>query len=114
MEGIELICFEIINNAGEATAHYSEALQNAKKGLFERADLEVEEGNKYFNLSHKVHSKLIQKEASGEKFEITLLLVHAEDQLMFAENTKMRTSDLIDSYKCMHRLFNQNDKKICE
>jgi PTS system cellobiose-specific IIA component len=43
--------------------------------------------------------KLIQNEASGKKNEMSLLLVHAEDQLMSAEGFKILALEFIEIYK---------------
>ena len=37
MEGLELICFEIISSVGMARSLYIEAIQEAKAGNFEQA-----------------------------------------------------------------------------
>ncbi|WP_289221401.1 PTS lactose/cellobiose transporter subunit IIA, partial [Faecalibaculum rodentium] len=38
---------------------------------------------------HGVHAGLIQKEAAGEKTDLTLLLMHAEDQLLSCETLEI-------------------------
>lgn len=45
--------------------------------------------------SHEAHASLIQKEACGEKTVPTILLMHAEDQLMNAETTKIMAEEII-------------------
>ena len=37
---------------------------------------------------HHAHASLIQKEASGDKVEPSLIIMHAEDQMMSAEMYK--------------------------
>ena len=80
MEEMELICFKIISAVGEAKSDYISALEAAKKGDFANAEL-------------------ITKEAGGERTEVCLLLMHAEDQLMAAETIKLLASELIELYK---------------
>ena len=80
MEGLELICFEIISSVGMARSLYIEAIQEAKAGNFD-------------------HAKLIQQEAGGEATQMTLLLTHAEDQLMSAEAFKILSQEFMDLYK---------------
>jgi len=98
MENMELISFQIIASAGSAKSMYMEAIQEAKKGNFDQARTLVEEGQKLFLDAHKAHASLIQKEASGEKVEFTLLLMHAEDQLMNTETVKLMTDEIIELY----------------
>lgn len=105
MEGLELICFQIISTVGTARSLYIEAIQEAKAGNIEKARELVEEGEKVFVEGHKAHAGLIQQEASGEKVEVQLLLMHAEDQLMSAEAFKIIANEFIDLYE----KINKND-----
>ena len=42
---------------------------------------------------------MIQQEASGQKVEPCLLLIHAEDQLMSAEGFKIIAEEMIANYE---------------
>ena len=99
MEGLELICFQIISTVGTARSLYIEAIQEAKAGNIEKARELVKEGEAVFVEGHKAHAGLIQQEASGEKVEVQLLLMHAEDQLMSAEAFKIIANEFIDLYE---------------
>lgn len=99
MEGIELISFQIISAVGTARSMYIEAIQLAKAGDVEGAEKLMEEGQEVFVQGHHAHAQLIQKEASGEKTEFALLLMHAEDQLMSAEAFGILAQEFIDVYK---------------
>ena len=79
MEGLELICFEIISSVGMARSLYIEAIQEAKAGNFEQAQELIKQGDESFTEGHHSHAKLIQQEAGGKKVETGLLLIHAED-----------------------------------
>ena len=99
MEGLELTCFEIISNVGGARSTYIEAIQCAKTGDYKRAQELMNEGDEFFTKGHHAHTKLIQEEASAGLDNITLLLIHAEDQLMSAEAFKILANEFIDVYK---------------
>ena len=99
MEGIELICFQIISTVGNARSLYIEAIQAAKAGDFEKAEELIKEGEASFTEGHAAHGKLIQQEASGEATTMTLLLTHAEDQLMSAEAFGILSREFVDLYK---------------
>lgn len=99
MEGIELSAFQIIANVGVARSAYIEAIQEAKKGNFDKAEELLAEGDKAFVEGHHAHSDLIQKEASSEEVEMKLILMHAEDQLMSAEAFKIIAQEFIDVHK---------------
>lgn len=99
MEGLELTCFQIISSVGMARSLFIEAIQEAKAGNFEAAEQKINEGNENFTTGHHAHAQLIQQEASGEVTQMTLLLAHAEDQLMSAEAFKILAQEFIDLYK---------------
>ncbi len=98
-EGLEMICFQIISNVGAARSSYIEAIQKAKQGDFEGALECVEAGQKQFLVGHEAHFELIQREAKGENVGGSLILVHAEDQLMSAEQFKIIAEEMIESYR---------------
>lgn len=99
MNGIELICFEIISNVGTARSMFIDAIQKAKEKNFAECEKLIEEGEEYFRIGHKAHAKLISNEADGTNVQVTLLLAHAEDQLMSAETFKLVAMEFIDLYK---------------
>lgn len=99
MEGLELICFQIISNVGTARSSYIEAIQKAKAGDFEGAKECIRSGQQDFLKGHEAHFELLQKEAQGIAVGGSLILVHAEDQLMSAEAFKIIAEEMIDSYK---------------
>lgn len=105
MEDLELVSFQIISSVGAARSMYIEAIGEAKKGHFEEADRLIEEGAQIFLEGHKAHSSLIQKEASGEHVNVTLLLMHAEDQLMTTDSFKIVAQEFVDVYR--HQMKNQ-------
>ena len=102
MEGIELISFKIISAVGDARSSYIEAIREAKKGNFERADELLKEGSKVFIEGHHAHAELIQQEANGNAIVPTLMLMHAEDQLMSADAFKIIAQEFIDVYRNAH------------
>ena len=81
-EDMELVCFQLIANSGAAKSSYIEAVELAKKGDFKGADEKVTEAEECFVQAHKIHADLIQKEAAGERNEVTVLFVHAQDHFM--------------------------------
>jgi len=108
MEGMELICFELICNVGDARSSFIQAIGEAKNGNFQEAEKLIEAGEISFAKGHKVHGNLIQKEASGEHTDVSLLLVHAEDQLMSAEAFKILCTEFIDLYKSIKQICKSN------
>lgn len=99
MDGMELLCFKIISAVGEAKSDYITAIEHAKKGEFEKAEEAIKHGEECFVEGHKQHAEMIAQEAGGDKVEVCLLLMHAEDQLMAAETTKLLAMEIIALYK---------------
>lgn len=102
MEGLEMICFQMISAAGGARSCFIEAIQEAKAGNLEEARKMMEEGHTLFRDGHKAHASLIAKEADGKGEVPTLLLVHAEDQMMSAEMYEVLANEWIDLYEQLH------------
>ena len=94
MEGIELVCFKMISALGAAKSSFMEAIQEAKLGNFDKARNCIEEGSNF-----QVHFGLLQQETSGDPVTLSLLLVHAEDQLMSAEFLKITAEEIIALYE---------------
>ena len=99
MEGLELIAFNIISNVGMARSLYIEAIDAAIEGNFEEAENLIKEAEKTYLEGHKSHLELLTKSMNGEKLETTLLLIHAEDQLMSAESFGILAQKFIDLCK---------------
>lgn len=95
----ELQIFSLISAAGGAKSTYMEALYKAKEGKYEEADALMKEADGYFIEGHRVHAQMVQLEASGVEMAVRLITVHAEDQMMCAEQTKTLVEELIDLYK---------------
>ena len=95
MEDLELLSFNIISAVGTAKSRYVQPMYLAEKGDFDEARAKIKEGEESFVKGHEAHASLIQKEACGEKTAPTILLMHAEDQLMNAETTKIMAEEII-------------------
>ena len=95
MNNLELSSFKIISSVGMAKSSYIEAMNAAEKGNFDLADEKIKEGEKFFSEGHEAHSGLIQQESSGDDIKLSLLLMHAEDQLMSAETIKIMAKEVI-------------------
>lgn len=107
MEDLELIAFKIISSVGSARSAYIEAIGKAKAGDLSGAEKLIEEGNKLFIDGHGAHLKLLEGEANGDKV-LSLLIIHAEDQLMSAEGFKTIATEFIEAYKRIEAL----EKKV--
>ena len=99
MQDMELIVFEIISNGGNAKALVYEAIEASENGKFKEARELLNEADTFLNKAHQVQTDLIQKEAAGEKTELSLLFIHAEDQMAMTEMVQLFSKELIQLYK---------------
>ena len=104
VEGLEMICFQIISSVGTARSSYIEAVRKARVGDFEGAEACIVSGQQEFLKGHEAHFELLQKETNGEPVGGSLLLIHAEDQRMSAEGFKIIAEELIENYRKMDAL----------
>ncbi len=105
MEGLELTAFQIISAVGTARSSYIEAIQKAKARDFEGAEALIKEGDEMFVEGHNAHAGLLQQEAEGGPGStLSLLILHAEDQLMSAEGFKTIALEFIDVYKKFEKI----------
>ena len=72
---MEEIVLNIIIHSGNAKAKLYEALQASKENDFDKADKFLKEADEEVLNAHKIQTKLIQDEASGNKSEISMLLI---------------------------------------
>lgn len=106
MEELETIIFEIISHGGNARALAYEALEKARAAEYEESDRLMEECQQEMNLAHNTQTKLVQDEIRGADVKISLLLIHAQDQLM----TSMAEQTLIMQMISMQKEL--NDLKV--
>lgn len=105
MEGLELTAFQIISAVGTARSSYIEAIRAAKSGDFDGAKKLIKEGDEMFVEGHDAHAGLLTQEAQGGPGStLSLLILHAEDQLMSAEAFKTIALEFIDAYKRIEAL----------
>ena len=104
MKPSEMDIIEIISFVGQARNSYIGAIQEAKSGNYAECNELVRKGNELYAKGHRIHQQLIQEEAGGHKIEVSLLLTHAQDQLMNAESFKILCDEFIDLYRKIDEL----------
>lgn len=80
----EQIVFTLILHAGNARSYCFEALALARAGKDKEASERLAEATAELQKAHSMQTSLLQAAAKGEKQEISLLIVHAQDHLMNA------------------------------
>lgn len=87
----DLVSMNIIANSGDARSFAFHALEETKLGNFEEAKRLMKHSDEAATLAHKAQTELLFSEANGDKQEINVLLIHAQDHLM----TSMLAAELI-------------------
>lgn len=98
-EKIIEISFNIIAHAGDAKGLAFEAIREAKAGNIESAREKLIESKDIMVKAHRFQTELIQNEASGNKTEMSVILVHAQDHLMNAMTFQQLAEEFIDLYE---------------
>lgn len=104
MGNLEQLIFETISYGGTAKAIVYEAMEEASKGNFEQAEALLKEADENLVHSHQIQTDFIHAEARGEKTEISVLFVHAQDHLMTALEVRSLAETVIAMYKRLHAL----------
>lgn len=89
----------LIMNSGDAKSKAMEAIAAAKSGDFDTASQELQNAQEALVQAHKSQTSLLTQEAQGDKLEVTLLTVHAQDHLM----TSIAFVDLAKEIVELHR-----------
>ena len=101
----------IVTYAGTAKSCYMNGLSEAKKGNFEKAHELLKEGDNIVchcagqavqggaNQAHQSHIGVLEEEVTSLTPQISLLMCHAEDQIMGAETLKTVIIELIELYQ---------------
>lgn len=95
----ETLCLELITRAGMGRGDAYAALTAAKAGNFDQAAELLASAERELGEAHKTQTKLLAGEAQGVGMTPSLLLVHAQDQLMTALSERTLIAELIELYR---------------
>lgn len=96
--------FQLILHAGNAKSKAMMALQKARVSMFDEAEKLIEEANTELIRAHKIEKCLVVKEANGERIEIGILMIHAQDHLMGATLVLEEVNEFIHIYKELDKM----------
>jgi len=108
MDEMEQIVFSLITNSGAARSYAFEALDEAMSGKYDEAVDLIQKSKVEISNAHKIQTNLIQNEAAGNKTEVNLLLVHAQDHLM----TSILAKDLIEKMILMQKIIGKLQEEV--
>lgn len=101
MDHTEVI-FQLILHGGNARSLAMEAITLAKNKDMPGAQNALIRAGEELTRAHHIQTVLIQKEVSGEKMELSMLLIHAQDHLMNAITIKDLASEFVELYSQIH------------
>ena len=78
---ISYISMQIILNAGDCRSKIEEANNLFLQDKYEEGEQKLKEAEQFITKAHRCQTKLLQREASGEKIEYSILFNHAQDTL---------------------------------
>ncbi|MDU5107382.1 MULTISPECIES: PTS lactose/cellobiose transporter subunit IIA [unclassified Clostridium] len=105
---MEKIIMDLIIFSGEARSYAMEAMQCAKNGQIDEARNLIEKCKETLGNAHGTQTSLIQEEAAGNKTEVSLLLVHAQDHLMTSIVVKDLAEEIIDLHERLSEVEYKN------
>lgn len=98
-KNVDMISFGIIANAGDSRSLAFQALQEAKAGHFDQADLLLQKSDEAAAKAHQAQTDLLFSEMNGEATPVNMLLVHSQDHLMNAMLASELIKELIEMYR---------------
>lgn len=107
MSELEMVIMNIIINSGDAKGYSYEALSAVNEGNYEEAEKLIEKANEALEVAHNAQTDLLQKEAAGEKTEVSVLFVHAQDHLMTTITEKNLIEQIMELRKIVNGLINK-------
>lgn len=98
-EDLSELSFQLILHSGNARSCAMEAIALQKQGKSSDAQDKLKEAEHEFVAAHKIQTALIQQEVNGEKFDIPMILIHAQNHLMTYMTTKDLAIEIVELHK---------------
>ncbi len=101
--------FNLILNAGNSKSKSMMAIEEAREFNFEEAETLIKEAREDLHAAHQTQTDLIQGEARGEKTELSLIMVHAQDHLTTAMMMVDQAEEFLNLYRLLSKVINKED-----
>jgi len=96
LERIIEISMKIVAFSGMAKSEYMLALQAAKNGDMAGYEERIKNGEGHYSEAHALHKQIVSIELETMEPQSSLLLMHAEDQLMCSETIKFVVGEVAE------------------
>ncbi|KOP70943.1 MULTISPECIES: PTS lactose/cellobiose transporter subunit IIA [Cytobacillus] len=93
----------LILHSGNTKSDCMEAIQLAKKGEIAAAKEKIELANQSLVEAHHSQTALLTQEARGEKVEVSMMLIHAQDHLMNSITFRDLAKEIIELYERLEK-----------
>lgn len=93
----------IIANAGDSKSYSLAAIEAAKHGEFEEAEILLKKSSEALLKSHEAHTNILIGEANEADFKMTFLLVHASNHFSIAETSREFAETIVNIYQEVKR-----------
>ena len=103
--------FGLILNAGNSKSKSMMAIEEARDYNFAEAEALIKEAREDLRLAHQTQTELIQGEARGEKQEVSLMMVHAQDHLTTAMMMADQAEEFLNIYRLLSSLLKKEDSE---
>lgn len=97
-EELQVVAFEIILHSGDARTMIHEGFELMKKGEIQEAEKKLEDANTELLEAHKSQTSLLQNYANGDKVEMEVIMVHAQDHLMTTMTLREMALQFLEMY----------------
>lgn len=104
------VAMEIILHAGDARNLAVQSMNMELEGKKEAAQQLLQEAKECIKLAHLVQTNIIQEEARGQRMDICLLFIHAQDTLM----TIVTEINVMEQMIKMNRKLEEKINGICQ
>ena len=101
--------FTLNLNAGKSKSQSLMAIEEARDFNFDEAASLIKEAREDLKSAHQTQTELIQGEARGEKSELSLILVHAQDHLTTAMIMIDQAEEFLNIYRLLSKVIKKED-----
>lgn len=100
--------FQLILTAGNSKSNSMMAIQSAREFRFDEAAQYLKKAKQDLTVAHQAQTDMIQAEARGEKQELNIMMVHAQDHLMMAIMSYDNAKEWLEIYKMINKDRREN------
>lgn len=110
-ENIDTISMEMILHAGNARLYLEECMRKMGLFHFQEAKEALHKAEEELKIAHIQQTKVIQGQASGIKYEYSVLFTHAQDTLMTINSELNLTQQLLNNYEILDQRLKKLEKQ---